>query len=75
MAACDVRGIKRIIPSEWRELELFKSIYELVIVPVVTMQLRYNGWVTALRDLEKSRFFFFLLFFSESEVLNFKHKE
>ncbi|KAG5004311.1 hypothetical protein JHK82_028325 [Glycine max] len=55
VAACDVPGIKRLLPSEWREQEFFNNIYELVGVPVVTVQLRYNGWVTELQDLEKSR--------------------
>nr|ALQ56935.1 zeta-carotene-desaturase [Crocus ancyrensis] len=55
VAACDVPGIKRLIPSQWREWDLFENIYELVGVPVVTVQLRYNGWVTELQDLEKSR--------------------
>ncbi|KAK7344190.1 hypothetical protein VNO77_13532 [Canavalia gladiata] len=55
VAACDVPGIKRLIPLDWREQEFFKNIYELVGVPVVTVQLRYNGWVTELQDLEKSR--------------------
>jgi len=53
--ACDVPGIKRLIPSQWREWDLFDNIYKLVGVPVVTVQLRYNGWVTELQDLEKSR--------------------
>ena len=43
-AACDVPGIKRLLPTQWRELDFFNNIYELV-VPVVTIQLRYNGWV------------------------------
>ena len=55
MSACDVPGIKRLIPLEWREQTFFNNIYELVGVPVVTVQLRYNGWVTELQDLEKSR--------------------
>lgn len=55
VAACDVPGIKRLIPSQWREWELFENIYKLVGVPVVTVQLRYNGWVTELQDIEKSR--------------------
>ncbi|KAL1341646.1 hypothetical protein HN51_028207 [Arachis hypogaea] len=55
VAACDVPGIKRLIPLEWREQKFFSNIYELVGVPVVTVQLRYNGWVTELQDLEKSR--------------------
>ncbi|THF94283.1 hypothetical protein TEA_023434 [Camellia sinensis var. sinensis] len=52
---CDVPGIKRLVPRTWREWEFFDNIYELVGVPVVTVQLRYNGWVTELQDLERSR--------------------
>ncbi|KAI6692573.1 hypothetical protein NL676_020283 [Syzygium grande] len=55
VAACDVPGIKRLLPTQWREWEFFDNIYQLVGVPVVTVQLRYNGWVTELQDLERSR--------------------
>ncbi|KAK4410839.1 Zeta-carotene desaturase, chloroplastic/chromoplastic [Sesamum angolense] len=55
VAACDVPGIKRLLPQNWRESEFFDNIYKLVGVPVVTVQLRYNGWVTELRDLERAR--------------------
>ncbi|KAK9050868.1 hypothetical protein SSX86_030162, partial [Deinandra increscens subsp. villosa] len=55
IAACDIPGIKRLLPSSWREWEFFDNIYKLVGVPIVTVQLRYNGWVTELQDLEKSR--------------------
>ncbi|CAL9051404.1 unnamed protein product [Musa banksii] len=55
VAACDVPGIKRLLPSQWREWDVFNNIYQLVGVPVVTVQLRYNGWVTELQDLEISR--------------------
>ncbi|XP_047341041.1 zeta-carotene desaturase, chloroplastic/chromoplastic [Impatiens glandulifera] len=55
IAACDVPGIKRLVPPSWREWELFDNIYKLDGVPVVTVQLRYNGWVTELQDLERSR--------------------
>ncbi|BAF21059.1 zeta-carotene desaturase, chloroplastic/chromoplastic isoform X1 [Oryza sativa Japonica Group] len=55
VAACDVPGIKRLLPSEWRQWDTFDNIYKLDGVPVVTVQLRYNGWVTELQDLEKSR--------------------
>ncbi|XP_057823879.2 zeta-carotene desaturase, chloroplastic/chromoplastic [Cryptomeria japonica] len=55
VAACDVPGIKRLIPSEWRKWEFFDNIYKLVGVPVVTVQLRFNGWVTELKDIELSR--------------------
>ncbi|KAH9302425.1 hypothetical protein KI387_014008 [Taxus chinensis] len=55
VAACDVPGIKRLIPPEWRKWEFFDNIYKLVGVPVVTVQLRFNGWVTELQDIERSR--------------------
>lgn len=54
-AACDVPGIKRLLPQPWREWEFFDNIYKLVGVPVVTVQLRFNGWVTEMQDLELSR--------------------
>lgn len=55
VAACDIPGIKRLVPQKWREWEFFDNIYKLIGVPVVTVQLRYNGWVTELQDLERSR--------------------
>ncbi|CAN6440388.1 unnamed protein product [Victoria cruziana] len=55
VAACDVPGIKKLLPSKWREWEAFDNVYKLVGVPVITVQLRYNGWVTELQDVEKSR--------------------
>ncbi|XP_011091935.1 zeta-carotene desaturase, chloroplastic/chromoplastic-like [Sesamum indicum] len=55
VAACDVPGIKRLLPQDWRESQFFDNIYKLVGVPVVTVQLRYNGWVTELRELERAR--------------------
>lgn len=55
VAACDVPGIKRLLPEQWRQWELFDKIYKLVGVPVITVQLRFNGWVTELQDIEKSR--------------------
>lgn len=56
VAACDVPGIKRLLPKEWRESRFFNDIYELEGVPVCTVQLRYNGWVTELQDIELARF-------------------
>ncbi len=50
LAACDVSGIKRIIPSEWRRFKQFDGIYKLDAVPVATVQLRYDGWVTELKN-------------------------
>nr|APP88076.1 zeta-carotene desaturase [Paulinella micropora] len=46
--ACDVPGIQRILPKEWRNHDQFNRIYRLESVSVATVQLRYNGWVTEL---------------------------
>ncbi len=50
LAACDVSGIKRIIPKSWRRFEEFDSIFKLDAVPVATVQLRYDGWVTEINN-------------------------
>ncbi|ODH01844.1 9,9'-di-cis-zeta-carotene desaturase [Nostoc sp. KVJ20] len=48
--ACDVPGIQRILPNEWRKWSEFDNIYKLDAVPVATVQLRFDGWVTELND-------------------------
>ena len=48
LAACDVPGIKKIIPKEWYQLKDFQGIAKLRAVAVATIQLRYDGWVTEL---------------------------
>jgi len=50
LAACDVPGIQKLIPAAWRRWPLFERIYRLEAVPVATVQLRYNGWVTELGE-------------------------
>jgi zeta-carotene desaturase len=50
--ACDVPGIKRLIPEEWRQWPLFDNIYKLEAVPVATVQIRFDGWVTEMQDAE-----------------------
>ncbi len=50
IAACDVAGMKRIIPRSWRRFKEFDSIFKLDAVPVSTVQLRYDGWVTEIND-------------------------
>lgn len=52
VAACDVPGIQRLIPPEWRQWQEFDNLYKLETVPVVTVQLRFNGWVTELNKTE-----------------------
>lgn len=52
LAACDVPGIQRLIPDAWRKHEQFDAIHRLEAVPVATVQLRYDGWVTELAEGE-----------------------
>ena len=53
LAACDVPGIQRLLPAEWRKWPQFDNIYALEAVPVVTVQLRFDGWVTEMQDAEE----------------------
>ncbi len=50
LAACDVPGIKKIIPKEWYKFKEFKGLKKLRAVAVATIQLRYDGWVTELKN-------------------------
>jgi zeta-carotene desaturase len=53
LAACDIPGIQRLLPQEWRKWKEFDNIYKLEAVPVVTVQLRFDGWVTEMQDAEQ----------------------
>ncbi len=55
VCACDVPGIKKVLPQEWRKWSEFDNIYKLEAVPVATVQLRFDGWVTELQDGEKRK--------------------
>jgi zeta-carotene desaturase len=55
VCACDVPGIQRVLPQEWRKWSEFNNIYQLDAVPVATVQLRFDGWVTELQDEEKRK--------------------
>jgi zeta-carotene desaturase len=50
VCACDVPGIHRIIPADWRKSTFFDNIFKLEAVPVTTVQLRFDGWVTEIQD-------------------------
>jgi zeta-carotene desaturase len=50
VAALDVPGAKRLIPAAWRADPFFDNIFKLVGVAVITVQLRYDGWVTEMAD-------------------------
>ena len=46
-------GAKRLIPQQWRKYKEFDDIHKLDGVAVITVQLRYNGWITELQDANK----------------------
>ena len=50
VCACDVPGIQRIVPADWRKMTFFDNIFKLEAVPVATVQLRFDGWVTEMND-------------------------
>jgi zeta-carotene desaturase len=53
--ACDVPGIQKVLPQQWRKWSEFDNIYKLDTVPVATVQLRFDGWVTELNDPQKRK--------------------
>ena len=53
LAACDVPGIKKIIPQKWYKFNEFAGLKKLRAVAVATIQLRYDGWVTELNNFNK----------------------
>ncbi|QUS59878.1 9,9'-di-cis-zeta-carotene desaturase [Synechocystis sp. PCC 7339] len=56
VAACDVPGIKNLLPESWRtQWDFFNKIYYLDTVPVATVQLRFDGWVTEMNDPAKRK--------------------
>ncbi|MCW6034845.1 9,9'-di-cis-zeta-carotene desaturase [Spirulina subsalsa FACHB-351] len=55
VAACDVPGIQRLLPEGWRKWSEFDNIYKLEAVPVATVQLRFDGWVTEMQDEAKRK--------------------
>ena len=50
IAACDVPGIKKVLPENFRKYDFFDKIYNLDCVPIATVQVRFDGWVTELQD-------------------------
>jgi len=50
IAACDVPGIKKVLPESFRKYEMLDKIYKLDCVPIATVQLRFDGWVTEMED-------------------------
>ena len=50
VCACDLPGVKKVLPKPFRQFPAFDNIYELDAVPIATVQLRFDGWVTELQD-------------------------
>jgi len=50
IGACDLPGIKKVLPQSFREIEFFDKIYNLDCVPIATCQVRFDGWVTEMQD-------------------------
>ena len=50
IAATDVPGIKKLLPETFRKYDFFDKIYNLDTVPIATVQVRFDGWVTELHD-------------------------
>ena len=55
LAACDVPGIQKLLPEDWRRFPQFDAIHQLEAVPVATVQLRYDGWVTELGESQDAQ--------------------
>merc|ERR1719203_2634526 len=50
VAALDVPGIKKLLPEDFRKYPMFDNIYNLDTVPIATVQVRFDGWVTEMND-------------------------
>ena len=48
--ALDVPGIKNVLPESFRKYPMFDNIYKLDTVPIATVQVRFDGWVTEMND-------------------------
>jgi zeta-carotene desaturase len=53
VAAADVPGVKKLLPESFRKIPMFDNIYKLECVPIATVQLRFDGWVTEMQDSDK----------------------
>eukprot|EP00628_Pelagophyceae_sp_CCMP2097_P002910 CAMPEP_0184100308 /NCGR_PEP_ID=MMETSP0974-20121125/12267_1 /TAXON_ID=483370 /ORGANISM="non described non described, Strain CCMP2097" /LENGTH=564 /DNA_ID=CAMNT_0026403235 /DNA_START=48 /DNA_END=1742 /DNA_ORIENTATION=+ len=55
VAAVDVPGIKKLLPENFRKYDQFDKIYNLDCVPIATVQLRFDGWVTEMQDDDRMK--------------------
>jgi zeta-carotene desaturase len=50
ICALDVPGIKKVLPENFRKYPQFDNIYNIDTVPIATVQVRFDGWVTEMND-------------------------
>lgn len=50
VGALDVPGVKKVLPESFRKYPMFDNIYNLECVPIATVQVRFDGWVTEMND-------------------------
>jgi len=54
VCAADVPGVKKVLPPSFRDhFPMFDRIYQLDTVPIATVQVRFDGWVTEMGDMAK----------------------
>ena len=50
VCALDVPGIQKVLPESFRQFPMFDNIYKLDTVPIATVMVRFDGWVTEMND-------------------------
>jgi zeta-carotene desaturase len=53
VCALDVPGIQKVLPENFRKIPMFDNIYKLETVPIATVQVRFDGWVTEMNSEER----------------------
>jgi len=51
--AADLPGCKKMLPESFRQYPFFDNIYNLENVPIATVQVRFDGWVTEMQSVER----------------------
>jgi len=56
VCAADLPGVKKVLPESFRtSYDFFDKIYNLDCVPIATVQVRFDGWVTEMNDDAKMK--------------------
>ena len=50
ICATDLPGVKKVMPESFKKHKMFENIYNLDTVPIATVQVRFDGWVTEMKD-------------------------